>query len=394
MTQATLLAYFKKYEDELKDNVIPFWEKHGIDKEMGGYLHYLEQDGSVYDTDKYMWLQWRMVYMFATIYISYKQNPTWLELSKQGFEFLVKHGKAADGSYYFALNRQGKPIIAPFNIFSEAFVVMGSAALYKATKEEKYKTEAISAMNHYISRIQNPKRQWEKSMPDKQKRIAFGPYMILANLGTVMKDCLGIPDYDAQVKEGIMLVIDKFWNEDKKVMFENINTDYTFDLDSCDGRHINPGHGLESMWFVLKYAEQNKMPELVPKASKIIKALLEFGWDKQYGGIFYFMDVLGKPHVELQWDMKLWWVHNEAILACLYAYRITKDKEFWDWFVKLDEYSFTHFKDPKFGEWFGYLNRRGEVTHTLKGGRWKSFFHLPRYLLFAMEQFKGISPIP
>ncbi len=382
--------YVKKYNTELKDIVIPFWETRCVDKEFGGFFTYLDRDGSVYDTDKYMWMQWRVVYMFSTLYVSFAKNENWLKIAKDGFEFLTKHGKAADGSYYFALNRQGKPILAPFNIFSEAFVVMGAAVLYKATKEEKYKKEAMSAMSHYISRIANPKRQWEKGMPDKPKRLSHGHYMILANLGSVMKDSLGVTEYDAKVREAIDLVVDKFWNEEKKVLFENINADHSFDLASCDGRQINPGHGLESMWFVLSYADQNHVPELIPKACKIVKALLEFGWDKEKGGIFYFMDVLGKPHVELQWDMKLWWVHNEAILACLNAYRLTKDEYFWNWFVKLDKYAFEHFKDQKYGEWYAYLNRAGEPTHMLKGGRWKTFFHLPRCLLFSLKQFEMI----
>jgi N-acylglucosamine 2-epimerase len=28
--------------------------------------------------------------------------------------------------------------------------------------------------------------------------------------------------------------------------------------------------------------------------------------------------------------------------------------------------------------WYGYLNRRGEVLFSLKGGKWKGFFHVPR----------------
>jgi len=391
VTKEDFLKFKNLYEKELDENVITFWEKNCVDKEYGGYFTYLDQEGKPYDTDKYMWMQWRVVYMFSTLYYSHKKNENWLNIAKSGFEFLTKHGKDKDGSYYFAINRQGKPILAPFNIFSEAFVVMGSAALFKCTNDEKYKKEAISAMNHYISRIPNPKRQWEKAMPDKQKRLALGPYMILANLGTVMKQCLGITDYDKKTREAIDLVLDKFWNEKYKVLFENINPDYTFDLDSCDGRHLNPGHGLESMWFIIEYAEQNNAPELIPKACKIIKALLEFGWDKEHGGIYYFMDALGKPHVELQWNMKLWWVHNEATLACLYAYRNTKDKEFWEWFVKIHDYSFGHFRDVKFGEWFGYLDRYGNPTHTLKGGRWKTFFHVPRCLLFASFQFDKLA---
>jgi N-acylglucosamine 2-epimerase len=392
----------QRYETELLQSVIPFWIKNCVDTKYGGYLHCLDRDGSVYDTDKYMWMEWRIVYTLATLsrYPHFK-NPVqentrhqWLEYAKQGFDFLTKFGQDEHGMYYFALNRSGQPLVAPYNIYSEAFATMGAAALYKATKIEKYKQASLTAMNHYLSRVDNPKGKWNKRLPASPARLNFGIFMILANLGTVLKECLGISDYDQKVTEAVNIVLDRFWDEEKQVLFENINLDYIFDLESPDGRHINPGHALEAMWFILQYAERNYHAELIPKVIKIIKAMLQFGWDPQFGGLFYFMDVLGKPHMELQWDMKLWWVHNEAMVASLYGFRITKDLELWDWFVKLDKWSWDHFRDPQYGEWFAYLNRRGEVTHTLKGGKWKCFFHLPRYLWTCMEQFKILEKEP
>ena len=142
------------------------------------------------------------------------------------------------------------------------------------------------------------------------------------------------------------------------------------------------------MWFILQHAEQTGDRAMIEKAAQITQRLLEFGWDRQYGGIFYFMDVLGKPHLELQWDMKLWWVHNEAILATLYAYRLTGDGRFLTWFRQLDDWTWQRFPDPQYGEWFAYLNRRGEVTHTMKGGKWKTFFHVPRCLYLARRQME------
>ena len=183
-------------------------------------------------------------------------------------------------------------------------------------------------------------------------------------------------------------VLGKFWNEEYHVLFENVNPDGTFDLDSCEGRFINPGHGLESMWFVMNYAERRKDQAMIRRAADIVKALLEFGTDREYGGIYYFMDVLGKPHLELQWDMKLWWPHNEATLATLFACRLTGDKYYWERFKEIDRWSWSHFKDPEYPEWFAYLNRRGEPTHMLKGGKWKTMFHLPRCLYTAVNQMK------
>ncbi len=385
-----LTPYIERYENELINSVIPFWENHCVDREYGGYFTSLDRDGSVYDTEKYMWMQWRIVYMFATFYASQYRQERWLDIAKQGFDFLTKYGKSEDGTYYFSLNRQGVPSMAPSNIFSDCFAAMGAAALYKATGELRYKEEADSAMQNYIRRMAHPKGRWEKAMSGKQPRLSHGHFMILANLGSVMKDCLGTDQYDAETARAVQTVLNQFWNEEYQVLFENVNPDGSFDLDSCEGRMINPGHGLESMWFIMNYAERTKNPEMIRKAAHIVKALLAFGTDQTYGGIYYFMDVLGKPHLELQWDMKLWWPHNEAILATLYAYRLTGDEFYFERFKEIDQWAWAHFRDTEYPEWFAYLNRRGEPTHMLKGGKWKTMFHLPRCLYVAVNQMRLI----
>ncbi len=387
---SNLHSVVTRYENELLNSVIPFWEKHCPDLEEGGYFTCLDRDGSVYDTTKYMWMQWRIVYMFSTLYQTEYRKDNWLDIALQGYDFLTKNGKSDDGSYYFALNRRGEPAVAPYNIYSDCFAAMGAAALYKTTGNEAYAVETRSAMNSYIKRIDNPKGCWEKGMSGQPKRLALGHYMILANLCCVMKECLESDEYDSQAERAVDTVMDKFWNPELKVIFENVCPDGSFDLASCTGRDLNPGHGLESMWFILNYAEQNQREDLIERACEMILGNLEFGWDKEYGGIYYFMDALGKPHLELQHDMKLWWVHNEATLACLYAWRLSGKEIFRDWFEKIDAWTWQHFPDPEYGEWFGYLNRRGEATHFLKGGKWKTFFHLPRGLFIAIDQMKKI----
>jgi N-acylglucosamine 2-epimerase len=383
--------HIAKYENELFASVIPFWENNCVDKDFGGYFTCLDRDGAVYDTEKYMWMQWRIVYMFATLSMTEYREDRWLDIAAKGYDFLVANGKDPDGFYYFALNRKGTPSMAPYSIFSDCFAAMGAAALYKATGVDKYKKEADSAMRNYISRMDNPKGRWEKGLSGRPKRLNLGHYMILANLGCVMKECLGTDEYEVDTKNAVETVIDRFWNSDKKVVFENINSDGSFDLDSCDGRHVIPGHGLESMWFIMRYAEKCGRRDLIEKACEQTLGLLDFGWDNVFGGIYYFMDALGKPHVELQANMKLWWVHNEALIAALYAYKLTGKKTFVDWFEKIDKWTWSRFPDPEFGEWFGYLDRPGEPTHLLKGGKWKTFFHLPRFLLVSLEQMRSIT---
>jgi N-acylglucosamine 2-epimerase len=79
--------------------------------------------------------------------------------------------------------------------------------------------------------------------------------------------------------------------------------------------------------------------------------------------------------------MKLWWPHTEALYAFLLAYSITKDTKYAEWYERIHDWSFGHFEDKDYGEWFGYLHRDGTVSNTLKGSMWKGMFHLPRALL-------------
>jgi len=107
---------------------------------------------------------------------------------------------------------------------------------------------------------------------------------------------------------------------------------------------------------------------------------LEYGWDNDFDGIFYFLDIKGNPPQQLEWDQKLWWVHIETLISLIKGYALTKNEECLTWFEKVHDYTWSHFADPEHGEWFGYLNRRGEVLLPLKGGKWKGCFHVPRGL--------------
>jgi N-acylglucosamine 2-epimerase len=387
-------AYSVKYENELLNSVIPFWEKNCVDKEFGGYYTSLDRDGSVYDTMKYMWMQWRIVYMFAEIYLAGYKKDSYIDIAEKGFDFLYKHGRDEAGRYYFALNREGVPAMAPYSLFSDCFAAMGGAKLYKVTGKQIYADAAVEAMNNYIERAKsgNSALQWNKSLSGKTPYLSLGHYMMMANLGLIMNECLNSNEFDSAMDTALDMVLNKFYSKEFGLVFENmpVNSDSP-DLDSSIGRQMNPGHVLEAMWFLLNYLEN--VPGSDDKINAIVKIIsntLDFGWDKEFGGIFYFMDALGKPHIELQHDMKLWWVHNEATLACLHAYKVTKDDKFADWFKKVDDYTWSHFPDPEYGEWFAYCNRRGEVTHALKGGKWKTFFHVPRGLLFAAQLLKEL----
>jgi N-acylglucosamine 2-epimerase len=395
MSSFDFCATAKRYKNELMESVVPFWEKFCVDTRFGGYNTMLDRDGSVYDTEKFMWMQWRIVYMFANLAESdlptQEQRAKWIEIAEGGFDFLTENGCDENGNYYFALNQAGEPAVAPYNIFSECFAAMGAAALFKATGLEKHRAEAMRCMENYLARMDDPKGRWNKELAGRPGRLAFGQYMILANLAEEIDSNLGTEKYKEDVKRAADVVLSKFWNEKSKLLFEFVNKDGSFDLDTSLGRHVIPGHGLEALWFLSRHAENEEDSKVISQCADYMKSILEFGWDEKHGGLFYFMDAQRKPHFELHADMKLWWVHNEAIIATLYGYKLTGDPELLEWFQRVDEWTWARFPDSQYGEWFGYLNRSGEPANMLKGGRWKTFFHLPRCLKISHDLLTNLS---
>jgi N-acylglucosamine 2-epimerase len=147
------------------------------------------------------------------------------------------------------------------------------------------------------------------------------------------------------------------------------------------------------MWFVMDLSVRLKRPELAQKAVKIILRTLQYSWDSEHGGIFYFLDIKGYPPQQLEWDQKLWWVHVETLISLIKGYKLTGEQACLEWFEKVHDYTWSHFPDPGKGEWFGYLNRRGEVLLPLKGGKWKGCFHVPRGLYQIWKTLESIENV-
>ncbi|WP_262247495.1 AGE family epimerase/isomerase [Parapedobacter soli] len=367
------------YKRQLLDDVVPFWLLNSLDTEYGGYYSCLDESGGVYDTDKFIWLQARQVWTFAMLYNTVEKRQEWLDAAQIGADFLEAHGTDAQGNWYFAVNREGRPLVQPYNIFSDCFAAMAFGQLYKATGRAEYAVIAKNTFNNILRRQADPKGKYNKQYPDTRPLQNFALPMILCNLVLEIEHLIESDLVDSTIQYGIQSVMETFYQPDVGVVLENVTTDGQFS-DSFDGRLVNPGHGLEAMWFVMDLAKRTGSTELMKQAIDIAVQLVEYGWDKTYGGIFYFLDVKGKPLQQLEWDQKLWWVHIEAMIAFAKGYLHTGDQRCAEWFNRLHEYTWSHFPDAEGGEWYGYLNRQGEVLLPLKGGKWKGCFHVPRGL--------------
>ncbi len=381
----------KQYRDELLQNVIPFWLEKSQDKECGGYFTCLDRQGNVFDTDKFIWLQGREVWLFSMLYNRVEKRQEWLDAAIQGAEFLKKHGHDGNLNWYFSLDRQGNPLVEPYNIFSYTFATMAFGQLSIATGNKEYEEIAKKTFDIILSKQANPKGKWSKAHPGTRSLKNFALPMILCNLALEIEPLLDEAFIKQTMETCIHEVMEVFLRPELGgIVVENVNADGSLS-DTFEGRHLNPGHAIEAMWFIMDLGERLKRPELIEKAVETTLKMIDYGWDKQYGGIYYFMDRKGCPPQQLEWDQKLWWVHIETLISLVKGYQLTGNKECLAWFEKVHNYTWQHFKDPEYREWWGYLNRQGEVLLDLKGGKWKGCFHVPRGLYQVWKTIEKIN---
>lgn len=382
------------YKSYLLDNVMPFWMEHSIDKEHGGFFTCLDRKGRVFDKDKFMWLQCRQVWTLSMLYNNVENNAAWLDAAKAGAQFLEQYGRNKNGDWYFSLDQSGKPLMEAYNIFSDCFATMAFAQLCKATGNKSYGEIAKQTFENILSRKDNPKGRFSKQVNGTRDLKGFSLPMILCNLVLEIEQLLDPELVQRTLQMGVKEVMEVFYKEEYDLILENVGANGEF-VDCFEGRLVNPGHGLEAMWFIMDIATKWNDKALVQKCVDISLRILEYGWDDRYGGLFYFMDLKGYPPQQLEWDQKLWWVHVEAMITALKGYRLTGNQECLAWYEKLHAYTWEHFVDKEYAEMYGYLNRRGEVLLNLKGGKWKGCFHVPRalYQLSKLSQELANAPI-
>lgn len=380
----------QSYKNTLLDNVIPFWSDYSVDWKEGGYFTCLDREGNIYDTDKFIWLQNRQLWTYSMLYNRLEQREDWLKIAQNGAEFLTKYGRDPEGNWYFALNRVGQPLVQPYNIFSDCFAAMAFSQYALASGNETAKEIALQAYNNVLRRQDNPKGKYNKAYPETRSLKSLAVPMILANLSLEMDWLLQSSQLEGVLRQTVQEVMGDFLDGETGLIYENVTPEGKH-LDCFDGRLINPGHGIEAMWFVMDIAKRHDNLELINQAVDVVLNILNFGWDEKYQGIYYFIDIQGHPTHQLECNQKLWWVHLESLVALLMGFNLTGRQDCLDWFKKVHDYTWKHFADSDHGEWFGYLNQRGEVLLNLKGGKWKGCFHVPRALYLCWQQLETLA---
>ncbi|XP_063320157.1 N-acylglucosamine 2-epimerase [Pelmatolapia mariae] len=371
------------------DNVVDFWLKYSHDRVHGGFFTCIGRDGKIYDELKYVWLQGRQVWMYCRLYRTMDRfhKPEILEAATAGGAFLRKFARVSSSSGQwkcaFCLTRDGKALKVQRTIFSECFYIMAMDELSRITGDKDMQLEAEQMMEQLIYWVQvDPSGLGRPQLPGEVPINSLSVPMMLMCLVQQLTEGRG-QEVAQKYKELGNWCVQQILQHIQRAgtaILENVSVDGS-ELPGCQGRLQNPGHALEAGWFLMLYGAQSGDKEIHRTAIRnFVELPYQYGWDKEHGGLFYFLDVDGHCPTQLEWSMKLWWPHCEALVAFLMAYSHTRKPELLEIFSEVYQYTFSHFPDAENGEWFGYLTQEGKVALDFKGGPFKGFFHVPRCL--------------
>ncbi|MBE6597626.1 MAG: N-acylglucosamine 2-epimerase [Ruminococcaceae bacterium] len=364
----------------LIEDDLPFWIKNGLDREYGGIFTCLDKEGRLYGEDKSVWFQGRALWTFSKAFNLIKNDPEYLDAARCIYSFL---GKCVDtdGRMFFTVTRDGRGIQKRRYYFSETFAAIGCAEYYRASGDPQALLDARRYFDVAYGCFTGEIATSPKFNKETYTMKALSPIMIMLSTAQTMRavDVENRERYDAIAKECLDEILHGgFLTE--KALFENVSAEGKT-VDTPTGRIVNPGHSMEAAWFVLLEGLISGDREAIDAGKKIIDITLPLGLDEANDGIIAFCDVSGRPPVQLEWDMKLWWPQCETMIAARMAYDIFKEEKYLELYRRLESYCEKYFLDRENGEWYGYLHYDNTPSTTLKGNIFKGPFHIPRFYM-------------
>lgn len=381
-----LVTLHRHYRKTLTEDIIPFWEARVLDKEEGGYFNCFDRMGRLERDVKCGWFLGRDIYTFSRLYHEFEQKPEWLKLAEEGVSFLKEKAYMGKGRFAQMMSRKGEIINGAVSIFTDHFAVKGLYEYIIASGKEEYIPLAKDLTDQLFLNIQAPEILAREGVEKGFKKHAINFMTLLVALES--RKLFGDTYLDV-LERCVESSLYEFANDKYKAVFEVVREDGS----ACpkgEGRLVDPGHGMEAMWFCMQAGLECNRRDWIDRASQAIDWLIDRCYDESYGGFVQMTYVdrestEGKyvlyDDVKVPYDAKIWWIQAEALYALGMSALLTENERHYEYFIKMHHYTETYFHDKEFGEWYSYLYRNGDILCDKKGTVLKGPYHVPRCIL-------------
>jgi len=406
-----LLEFYREHTNNV---LIPFWMR-ALDYKNGGVYNCFNNMGTeLVSKDKFTWSQGRFIWVWARLASMCKQEmisgeaSVFLDHAYKTVNFIWEHAILENGNCAYLLSETGeKKEFIPgrgydISFYADCFVVLGFAEYARVTLDKDVLEKALKIYDRIDTRLKEGNVSSEP-IPVPHGFAAQSFSMIMLNVTQELAFALETFKHQRFYEINNMAylymkdIMDRFSLKEGRVI--ELLPSEDLQKNTLLYRHVNPGHAIECMWFVMKEANKAGKKDWIQKAGENVKWAFNVGWDDLYGGLLRFTDCLGgepkgiligdpyEKAIHGSWDTKLWWPHSETLFTSLLAYKLTGDNEFLSMYNKTHEYTFRIFPntDKEIGEWIQIRDRKGQPLDKITGLPVKDPYHILRNVLLTIE---------
>ncbi|MCC7263487.1 MAG: AGE family epimerase/isomerase [Candidatus Latescibacteria bacterium] len=332
----TLQEVRDHYRHYLFEEYLPFWSRHGVDHQRGGFFCTLDHDGTRLDDDKFMWYQGRGLWVYSYLARHFDDGDA-LKIAARTAQFLLAHGRDAEGWWAGSLGPEGQITVpASKRGYESLFVAEGLQAYAAASGDQEAFALARETLLKVVALYRDPQRPVDESYIPRcypGMRVLGGNMVLLLTLTQMLEQRPGDAELAALANEMVQGITVRFWNQQYQLTNEALDGNLNRpDDDNEDFCYL--GHGIETLWMTMAEALRRKDRALFDLCAARFRRHVEVAWDDVYGGLFRSLRVKTN-YFELD---KVLWLQEEGLLGCLLLMEHTGDEWAWQWFARIFEW--------------------------------------------------------
>lgn len=380
----------KELQDELTENILPFWLHHAVDHVRGGFLGHIDFHGNpVPDANKGAILNARILWTFSASG-RVLGEPAYLEAADRAFEYFIGNFLDTEqGGVFWELDFEGRPVNTKKQIYALAFAIYGLSEYHRSTGSEVALGHAIDLFetiekysfdNQRNGYFEAFTREWgiaddlRLSEKDQNEHKTMNTHLHImeayTNLYRVWKN--------NQLKDQLINLVRLF---EQHFINEEGHLNLFFDDDwNLKSDLVSFGHDIECAWLLQEAAKVTGDQGLEKKCREKAVFIAEqglAGLDRDGGLCYEYF-----PSSD-RWDReKHWWPQAEAIVGYYNAWQVSGRDVFLETAFNSWNFIRKYLVDVAVGEWHWSVDAHGIPNHAgEKAGFWKCPYHNSRACL-------------
>ncbi len=406
VTKERVEKLLKEVQHHLFNELLPFWETHGVDEEYGGFLTYFDRNGRpTGQTDKTLVCQTRMIFTYSSAHRANLGNGKYLSIAQQGFEFLKKYFWDEEYKGWFWITKKnGEPLDTSKIMYGQSFAIYSLSEYAMASGDREaleFAEETWKVIKYQAVDIAHGgfgeffERDWKPKPPGVYggDRKSFDVHMHLMEAFTNLYEATGSIKHKQDTLNIVKLIFDKMvhpeygtgiaqfsfdWKPLRAIIFKNVwGSDR--DVDDPEGRPLNNtsfGHNVEFCW-LLKHTLDILGEDVEPykeKMKKMYDHCIKYGIDWEKGGVF----CEGPHDGPARERNKEFWQQAETMVGMLDAYLLFGDEKYFDAYENVHRFVMDYVINHGVGEWFPLLDENNNVVWDYMAHAWKINYHTVR----------------